>query len=498
MQLGDITYDLVALGPVGNPRRVTSMALGEDGDTGMVTFRLTQANGVFLRIDSTSGASVAITGPDGQTRLAEVPRGIDSYRFFSLPAGSYSMAVTPETEEASFIVDILTGPPDREAPGYLRWGVWYDSTTDADAGVFVPGTVFDGSGYLLWGQYHPYHQWLADGFRIDLQAPGFLVFDVSVERNFGWINLVLDSPDNPNTYRIIETSDFSGTHGDVAYVERIVSDLLLPGQYTLWLSGDGTRDGAPTPYGISARLLQAPPIVGTSGDETLAGTPEHDLISGLSGEDILLGDNGNDTLEGGDGADTLNGGDGDDVITGGATAADLRDVIYGGAGNDRIDAGHGNDLVYGSDGDDTVEGGFGVDEIIGQGGNDVLTGSAFSDLIFGGDGSDFINGGFGSDRVNGGAGADRFYHLGIADHGSDWIQDYSAADGDVLVWGGGAATRAQFQVNTTETPNAGAAGVEEAFVIYRPTGQILWALVDGWAQGAITLQIGGQVVDLLA
>jgi hypothetical protein len=53
-------------------------------------------------------------------------------------------------------------------------------------------------------------------------------------------------------------------------------------------------------------------------------------------------------------------------------------------------------------------------------------------------------------------------------------------------------------VNVTETANAGQAGVQEAFVIYRPTGQILWALVDGDAQGAINLQIGGQVFDLLA
>jgi Ca2+-binding RTX toxin-like protein len=233
-------------------------------------------------------------------------------------------------------------------------------------------------------------------------------------------------------------------------------------------------------------------------DAILTGTAGANRLLSGSGNDRLAGDGGNDTLHGGDGADTLNGGDGDDVIRGGDTAADLRDVIFGGLGNDRIDAGHGNDQVYGGDGDDTVEGGFGVDEIIGQGGNDVLTGSAFSDLIFGGDGDDFINGGFGSDRVNGGAGADRFYHLGIADHGSDWIQDYSAAEGDVLVWGGGAATRAQFQVNTTQTAGAGAAGVDEAFVIYRPTGQILWALVDGGAQGAINIQIGGQAFDLLA
>lgn len=61
------------------------------------------------------------------------------------------------------------------------------------------------------------------------------------------------------------------------------------------------------------------------------------------------------------------------------------------------------------------------------------------------------------------------------------------------------AARAQFQGNFTETARAGTAGVVEAFVIYRPTGQILWALVDGQgAQEHINLQLGNQVFDLLA
>ena len=42
------------------------------------------------------------------------------------------------------------------------------------------------------------------------------------------------------------------------------------------------------------------------------------------------------------------------------------------------------------------------------------------------------------------------------------------------------------------------AGVEEAFVIYRPTGQIMWALVDGGDQDEIILRIAGVDYDLLA
>ncbi|WP_223632427.1 calcium-binding protein [Rhodobacter sp. TJ_12] len=244
------------------------------------------------------------------------------------------------------------------------------------------------------------------------------------------------------------------------------------------------------------RALRDLELMGTDGDDTLTGDHGNDLLEGGSGNDRLIGNAGADTLDGGDGRDTLSGGDGDDFIFGGATAADRGDVIYGGAGHDSVDGGYGNDELNGGTGNDTMEGNYGADTLIGNDGDDFLTGSVYSDLIFGGDGLDFINGGFGNDRVNGGADADRFYHTGIAGHGSDWIQDFSSAEGDLLQYGGAGATRNQFQVNFAETP----AGTEadEAFVIYRPTGQILWALVDGAAQDSINILINGQSYDLLA
>ena len=229
----------------------------------------------------------------------------------------------------------------------------------------------------------------------------------------------------------------------------------------------------------------------------LLGTAEDDLLEAGAGADRLSGEGGHDTLIGGEGNDTLIGGEGNDVLQGGGSDIDVRDVIYGGNGNDSIDGGYGNDELRGDAGNDTILGGYGADTVIGGTGDDNLTAQAFGDEIFGGDGADFINGGFGHDRLNGGEGADRFFHLGVADHGSDWVQDYSAAEGDVLVFGQ-AATRDQFQVNLTETANAGAEGTQEAFVIYRPTGQILWALVDGAAQSQINLVISGTQYDLLA
>ena len=271
----------------------------------------------------------------------------------------------------------------------------------------------------------------------------------------------------------------------------------------LALAGSGGGGVGPDGSTIGDDLL-----TGTAGDDTLSGDDGNDTIDGLDGNDRLLGEGDDDLLRGGDGADILNGGPGNDEIIGGATSADRSDTIFGGSGNDNIQAGYGNDLVYGQDGDDSIAGGYGADTLQGQNGDDVITGSAFGDIVFGGNGNDFVNGGFGHDLVNGGDGADRFFHVGgnrdaMMGHGSDWVQDYDAAQGDVLVFGG-SATASQFQVNFDHTANrdtgerSGDDGVQEAFVIYRPTGQILWALVDGGGQSSINLTIAGDTFDLLA
>lgn len=232
---------------------------------------------------------------------------------------------------------------------------------------------------------------------------------------------------------------------------------------------------------------QALEITGGDGNDTMAGGMGNDRLDGADGDD---------TISGGNGTDTLLGGTGNDRIIGGSAEDDLRDLVLAGAGDDIVDGGYGNDELRGETGNDTMEGGFGVDTVIGGDGDDVLTGSAFSDLVFGGDGLDFINGGFGSDRVNGGDGGDRFYHVGLLGHGSDWVQDFDGAEGDALRYGG-TATADQFQVNVANTIGAGRADIAEAFVIYKPTGQILWALVDGDGQDEIRLFVTGDAFDLL-
>ncbi len=240
-------------------------------------------------------------------------------------------------------------------------------------------------------------------------------------------------------------------------------------------------------------------VDGGAGNDTILADAGADILVGGVGDDSINAGDGADTLRGGDGADTLIGGGGNDSILGGDSTADLRDVIYGGAGSDTIDGGWGNDSISGDDGQDSLDGGFGADTLIGNSGNDTLSGGPLSDLLYGGPGADFLNGGYGYDRLNGGPGSDRFYHLGTASQGTDWVQDYNAGEGDVLVFGDSHASADQFQVNFAETSGAGQAGVAEALVIYKPTGQILWALVDGADQPHIELQIAGSSVlhDLL-
>lgn len=282
---------------------------------------------------------------------------------------------------------------------------------------------------------------------------------------------------------------------DVFGLPDVIGNTGTAGFWVFKVRDGVVVDGDDTP--TDPPLIPGVTLHGGPGADRLIGGAGDDTIWGRGGDDRIEGGDGNDTIHAGDGTDTILGGAGDDFIYCGDSTADLRDIALGLDGNDWIEGGYGNDLLRGGEGDDMVLGGFGVDIVIGGPGNDVLTGSAYSDLIFGNDGDDFVNGGFGHDRVNGGPGADRFYHLGIFDHGSDWIQDYRHGEGDVLLFANRDALPEQFKVNYANTPNAGLAAVAEAFIIYLPTNQIMWALVDGGAQPQITVEIAGTYYDLL-
>ena len=117
---------------------------------------------------------------------------------------------------------------------------------------------------------------------------------------------------------------------------------------------------------------------------------------------IILGTSGNNTLAGTSSSDLILAGAGNDTIAAGAG----NDVVDAGSGNDTVDGGAGNDLIDGGAGNDTLNGGAGIDILIGGAGNDSLVGGSDADVLAGGAGNDTLDGGSGTDIVSGADGND--------------------------------------------------------------------------------------------
>ena len=233
-------------------------------------------------------------------------------------------------------------------------------------------------------------------------------------------------------------------------------------------------------------------LVGGTGDDTVEGGTGNDSTFGAAGNDLLSGERGADWLQGGAGDDTVGGGAGNDTLFGGEGA----DLLAGNTANDLLKAGNGDDTLQGGSGQDMLYGEDGNDRLVAGGARDILAGGAGSDDLFGGGGDDFLNAGGGFDSVEGGAGADAFYHAGVKSHGRDWIRDFNSDEGDTLVFGG-TAVAGDFVVQYSTSSGPGAASIDEAFIRYLPTRQILWTLQDGADLTEISMQVGTEVFDLL-
>lgn len=410
---------------------------------------------------------------------------------------------------------------------YGAGDVWLSNNGVISFGQGQSGPSYGASDSLLLDQISVFWADVDTRLRGEGQESGQLYVDIDPMRDvvsFTWdmVGRYRYDSDSPNRFQL-QLYDRGGGNFDIVFrYEQIGwSSPLMGGELgsggALWGAVHQQAIRMPqqlTVAGFWADLGNLPFLngsLGTSGlwvvemrspdpplPETLAPGAGNDTLYGGDGPDLLRGFEGDDLIYGGLGADTLHGGAGRDTLYGGPEGAgDWRDLIYGGEGDDWIYGGSGNDELQGNGGSDQIFGGMGADTLIGHADNDSLHGAAGADLLFGGPGNDFLNGGFGHDRMNGGEGSDRFYHAGIFNHGSDWIQDYQGVQADVLVFGQSGARMSQFQINYAFTPNAGRADVAEAFIIYRPTGQIIWALVDGAAAGALWIDLGHGPVNLL-
>ncbi|MEG4500105.1 SBBP repeat-containing protein [Microcoleus sp. F10-C6] len=190
----------------------------------------------------------------------------------------------------------------------------------------------------------------------------------------------------------------------------------------IWLAKLGTIAEAVTPT----------PIIGTDGDDFLAGDRSNDTISGKQGNDSLSGFDGNDRM-------------------------------YGDLGNDSLDGSLGNDSLFGGKSSDTLLGSSGEDVLFGNRGADILNGGDGNDILLGGNGDDLLDGGLGNDSLTGGDGNDRF--LLSSNSGIDIILDFE--DGKDLLSLGNNLTFSQLSITQENSAT---------FIRLSTTGEILASL----------------------
>ena len=159
-------------------------------------------------------------------------------------------------------------------------------------------------------------------------------------------------------------------------------------------------------------------IVGTDGNDGLAGTANNDHIMSKAGDDVIIGGDGQDHLQGNFGADNIAGNAGNDFIE-------------GGSGNDTLFGNEGADQILGNSGDDHIQGNQGNDVLKGGTGNDVLEGNDDNDWLVGDAGEDILSGGFGIDYLHGSDGSDAFF-FSAPNQGQDFILDFDPAEGDKI------------------------------------------------------------------
>jgi Ca2+-binding RTX toxin-like protein len=233
-----------------------------------------------------------------------------------------------------------------------------------------------------------------------------------------------------------ETIDCSGLGHAISYaagsgIDRIIgtggNDTLAgapvldggPGNDTLNAVSGGTANG-----GDGDDVLQAgsggSTLNGDGGNDTLRGEAGADALHGGSGNDTIVGGAGDDQVDGGSGSDFLSGGPGTEAIDFSASSAGVNVSLDGiandGPDNDNYEAdfeqiigGSGADrFVAGATGI-TILGGAGNDRLVGGAGADVIDAGLGNDTVFGGPGRNALAGGAGNDHVTGGSGAERLY-----------------------------------------------------------------------------------------
>lgn len=226
----------------------------------------------------------------------------------------------------------------------------------ADLGEAFAWTLPEGSAIDADGDTLTYDMRLADGSPL----PSWLHFDAAT-RTFSGIATQTGSID----IRLSASDHYGGSAGDIF---RLTIDRWSPGSIEAM-----AQAAIATKTGIGK-------IIGSKGDDVLAGSANADQISGGNGHDIAKGGDGNDQLLGGGGDDILIGGNGNDELRGDGGA----DHLFGGAGNDTLKgSGGGFDVLNGGAGADTfIFRGLDRNDHASVGGRTVLHHELIEDLSF--------------------------------------------------------------------------------------------------------------------
>ena len=265
--------------------------------------------------------------------------------------------------------------------------------------------------------------------------------------------------------------------------------LTIKNQFHVWPGGMAAAiekfrfaDGTVLSGGTIEAYIN-PPLVGTSGADSIAGSSSNEVIQGLSGSDTLGGSAGADVLIGSVGDDTYIVKQGDvTVIEGSDEGADtviascdltlpgnvenltLVEAAYQGTGNalnnrivgnlsqsNWLDGLGGADTMVGGDNGnryvvdnvgDVIEGsqlgyeyvessisyqlGAGIEDLRLTGADALSgTGNALNNTLAGNDGNNLLDGGVGADSMYGGQGDDTY----IVDNVADYIEESASFDG---------------------------------------------------------------------
>ncbi|MFC7725460.1 calcium-binding protein [Nocardioides sp. GCM10028917] len=166
-----------------------------------------------------------------------------------------------------------------------------------------------------------------------------------------------------------------GTPGDDHIAGTAKADVIVGGGGTDRIggkSGDDIICGGPSGVRVIIEPAENVPqsLFGGPGNDVIVGGPQGDALSDPRGEDVLLGRGGGDLLS----TDSFRRGD--------------DDVLRGGPGPDQLTSSRGDDELYGGKGEDLLEDWLGNNVLRGGGGNDTLGSGSGNDAIYGGPGVD--------------------------------------------------------------------------------------------------------------